>query len=180
MFERTARFGLVALLVLCCAASPPPAATVSCANARLPRSILDGSSSGTLSDALPTIELRAPRATLHLAVADDEASRELGLMCVTRLRQHAGMLFPFARDANWEFWMKDTLIPLDMIWVARNGTVTALASNVPASTLQTPDDAVARRSGYGRYVIELRADEARRDGIVAGTKLALPPLGEYR
>jgi len=179
MFEQLARGLLLPMLLLCGGAAPPPEATAPCANARLPQSILDGPSSRTLKDALPTIELRVMQATLHLAVADDEPNRELGLMCVTRLRPHAGMLFAFARDANWEFWMKNTLIPLDMIWVERNGTVNAVAANVPASTLQTTDDSVARRSGYGRYVIELRAGEARRDGILKGTKLALPPLGEH-
>jgi uncharacterized membrane protein (UPF0127 family) len=95
-------------------------------------------------------------------------------MCVTRLRPHAGMLFVFERSGDWEFWMKNTLIPLDMIWVAFDGTVSGIASNVPASKVTTPDDEVARRSGDGLYVIELAAGEAASDGIVKGVKLVLP------
>jgi uncharacterized membrane protein (UPF0127 family) len=176
MFERVARLVLLPLASLCAAAAPPPVATVPCANVRLPQSILDGISARPLSDPLPTIEVRATQAALHLAVVDSEPDREFGLMCVTRLRSHAGMLFVFERDANWEFWMKNTLIPLDMIWLERDGRVSALALNVPESTLETSDDAVARRTGHGRYVIELPAGEALGDGLKVGRVLHLPRL----
>jgi len=124
--------------------------------------------------ALPVVETGAPGARLRLAVAGDEPTRELGLMCVTRLRPHSGMIFVFARDESVEFWMKNTLIPLDMIWVRADGRVDTVAARVPASTRETPDDRVARRHGRGLYVIELAAGEAARDGIVPGARLSVP------
>jgi uncharacterized membrane protein (UPF0127 family) len=63
-----------------------------------------------------------------------------------------------------------------MIWLDADGTITTVAANVPSSTLETPDAAVARRNGHGRYVIELRAGEAARERLAVGTRLQLPPL----
>jgi hypothetical protein len=166
------------------AATPPPAGAVSavaaCANPHLPAEILAGDGPLGGVTPLPVIDATAGEVKLRLAVANDETNRELGLMCVTRLRPHRGMIFVFPQSGDQEFWMKDTLIPLDMLWVAADGTVTTVASEVPASTLQTPDDKVARRRGTGRYVIELPAGEAAADGIKAQTRIALPPLATAR
>jgi uncharacterized membrane protein (UPF0127 family) len=123
--------------------------------------------------AMPGVRVDAPKASLRLVVAEDETARELGLMCVTWIRPHAGMIFSFDTDQSQEFWMKNTLISLDMIWVRADGRVDTVAARVPASTRATPDDKVARRTGRGRYVIELAAGEAAKDGIVRGTCLVM-------
>ena len=118
------------------------------------------------------IELAAPGATLTLRIAADPDTREYGLMCVLALPPHNGMLFVFpGPDADHPFWMKNTLIPLDMVWVNGRGVVTSVAANVPASTVDTPDDKVANRAGHGTYVIELAAGEAARAGIKPGVRL---------
>ena len=123
---------------------------------------------------LPTIAVRAPKATLTLQVARTEEQREIGLMSVTQLPPHTGMIFVFDQDGPVEFWMKDTLVPLDMLFVAPDGRVRSIAMNVPVVALDTPDDKIPRRSGSGRFVIELPAGEAEADGLVAGVKLSLP------
>jgi uncharacterized membrane protein (UPF0127 family) len=167
-----AGYGVTAATV---SAAPEPAALAACANPALPPAILAGVFAGS-APPLPTIQAGGASVPLVLAVAADEGSRELGLMCVTRLRPHAGMIFVFSAPAVQEFWMKNTLVPLDMVWVAPDGRVTSVAAHVPASTRETPDDAVARRRGQGLYVIELADGEAASDGIVAGVKLLLPKL----
>lgn len=123
-----------------------------------------------------TIAVRAPKATLTLEIADTYASREHGLMNRTALAPRSGMIFVFPAEGRQMFWMKNTLIPLDMVFVASDGTITSIAPDVPASTLETPDDAVAQRSGECRYVIELAAGEAKLAGLRRGEKLALPRL----
>ncbi|HVA28006.1 MAG TPA: DUF192 domain-containing protein [Candidatus Baltobacteraceae bacterium] len=120
---------------------------------------------------LPTIVVHAPKATLTLQVAKTESERELGLMSVTKLPVHTGMVFVFDEDAQIEFWMKDTLVPLDMVFVAADGTVRNVAAKVPVVATDTPDDKIPRRDGTAKYVIELPSGEARCDGIVPGTKL---------
>jgi len=172
-----------------------PAVVAGCSNPALPAAILDGPPPATPAEGapaatpaegppaatpargpLPTVDARGARVTLLLAVAANDNDRDLGLMCVTRLARGHGMIFVFAANARWVFWMKNTLVPLDMLWLADDGRVTAVAADVPASTLQTPDAEVARRAGTGRFVIELPAGEAGRDGLVVGSHLRLPKL----
>lgn len=120
---------------------------------------------------LPTITVDAPSAKLTLQVARTEAQREFGLMNVTKLPPHTGMVFVFDQDAPEEFWMKDTLIPLDMVFVASTGWVRDVFEDVPATTAATPDEKIPRRDGQAQYVIELPAFEAAKDGITVGTML---------
>jgi uncharacterized protein len=120
---------------------------------------------------LTTIDVVAPKAHLTLQVATTEAQRELGLMSVTKLAPHTGMVFVFAQDGPEVFWMKDTLISLDMVFVGPDGTVRSVAANVPVVSEDTPDEKIPRRSGNGIFVLELPAGEAVKDGIVSGVHL---------
>ena len=164
----------VALGPLPCAAAA--SATTACANPRLPRSILDGDPASPSGAPLQVVDVVASGATLRTAVADTPALRERGLMCVTALRQSAGMIFVFPSTHDWDFWMKNTLVPLDMVWIDDDGRIRTIARNVPASTMDEPEDRVARRTGFGRYVIELRAGEADRLGLHGGERLTVPRL----
>jgi len=120
---------------------------------------------------LRTVAVHAPRATLTLQVAATDQQRELGLMSVTRLPRHTGMVFVFDNDATIEFWMKDTLVPLDMIFVAADGKVRSVAATVPVVPIDEPDEKIPRRSGIAKFVIELPAGEAAQDGIAPGVTL---------
>lgn len=127
--------------------------------------------------AAAAVAVRAPRGELELTPVTNEVSRERGLMCVVRVPRNRGMLFVFAPpDRQQGFWMKNTLVALDMVFVTGSGLVSTVAADVPPTPDGTPDDAVGRRSGFGRYVIELGAGDAARHGVVRGTKLALPAL----
>jgi uncharacterized membrane protein (UPF0127 family) len=121
--------------------------------------------------------LPAPKTTLRLAVQDTEARRERGLMGVRAIPAGEGMLFAFSDgDGQHQFWMKDTLVSLDLIFVRSDGVVMAMAEKVPATKPGTPDDRIARRNGEGRYVIELAAGEAERAGLDVGIRLAIPEI----
>jgi len=148
--------------------TPPPTSSDECPDVAVDTNkFLSGS----------TIAVRAPRGPLALVVVDTDAAKERGLMCVVRIPHGRGMLFVFAPpDTEQGFWMKNTLVPLDMVFVRGDGVVSNVAVNVPATPRGTPDDKVARAGGLGRFVIELGAGDAARLGIAAGTKLAIPPL----
>ncbi|BDE07998.1 hypothetical protein WPS_32740 [Vulcanimicrobium alpinum] len=123
------------------------------------------------------LEVTGARTTLRLAVAANEADREHGLMGVPVVPPAEGMIFAFTDgDQRRYFWMKNTIAPLDMIFVRADGVVTGVAADVPASTFRTTDDEVARRDGLGRYVIELAAGEAKRLALAPGVRLGIPPL----
>jgi uncharacterized protein len=85
------------------------------------------------------------------------------------------MIFVFERDEFIDFWMKDTRIPLDMIFIAADGTVRRVYANVPVLPSPQPsDDRIPLEGARAKYVIELSAGEAVQDGIHDGVKLDLP------
>lgn len=118
------------------------------------------------------LEVRAGRTMLRLAVAATNAQREHGLMNVPFVPAGEGMLFAFpGGDELRGFWMKDTITPLDMVFVRSDGTIMMIAENVPATKPGTPDDKIARRQALAKYVIELGARESERIGLQPGMQL---------
>lgn len=122
---------------------------------------------------LTTMTVHAPRADLVVEVARTEAEREHGLMDRKVLAAHTGMLFVFDADEPVAFWMKDTLVPLDMIFIGTDGRVRRVFANVAVVAPALADDRIPRESAAARYVIELPAGEAAADGIAAGVQLDL-------
>lgn len=106
--------------------------------------------------------------TFSVEVADTEAARELGLGNRTSLAEGHGMLFVFDAPGNWGFWMKDTLIPLDLLWIRADGTISTIARNVATSTYPeifyptTPD---------AKWVLEVNAGAA--DDIAEGAQVVV-------
>lgn len=99
-------------------------------------------------------------------------------MGVRNIPPAEGMIFAFpdAANAHRTFWMKNTVVPLDMIFITSGGFVSEVASNVAASVPGAPDSKIARREGMGRYVIELRAGGAQAADIQPGIRLAFPSV----
>lgn len=131
------------------------------------------SSVAALVAMLATTVVAAPKANLTLEVARTDEQRERGLMYRQTLPPHTGMIFLFDGDEQISFWMKNTLIPLDMVFVAADGTVRRVFANVPVVSPKLPDDQIPEETSRARYVIELPAGEAAPDGIAAGVKLNL-------
>ena len=107
-------------------------------------------------------------AEVSLEVAATPAERERGLMYRSSLAEGRGMLFVFDEDGNHGFWMKNTLIPLDMLFIARDGTVVGVHAN--ATPLSTANISVGKSS---RYVLEVPGGWAARHGIAAGARVEL-------
>jgi len=129
--------------------------------------------SALVAAALAVVVVHAPKADLRLEVARTEAQREYGLMNRTSLPKHTGMIFVFPQDGKIAFWMKDTLIPLDMVFVGADGTVRLVDRNVATVPPSLPDGRIPLENGVAKYVIELPAGEAILDGIVTGARLNL-------
>ncbi|MBI4061924.1 MAG: DUF192 domain-containing protein [Elusimicrobia bacterium] len=109
--------------------------------------------------------------TIKIDVVDTPATREIGLMCVRKMRKDYGMLFVFPRDMFLSFWMKNTLVPLDILWIGADKKITVIRERLRPSAVGAPDDEVARAGGKGQYVLELAAGEASRRGLKAGDRL---------
>jgi uncharacterized protein len=126
-----------------------------------------------LAAALSTVVVHAPKADLTLEVARTESQREYGLMNRTSLAPHSGMIFVFGSDGPVDFWMKDTLIPLDMVFVGKDGTIRKIYRNVPVLAPGTPDAKIPLEAGNAAFVIELAAGDASVEGLAEGLKLDL-------
>ncbi|MEL6768964.1 MAG: DUF192 domain-containing protein [Pseudomonadota bacterium] len=109
--------------------------------------------------------------TYTVEIADEPAEHAEGLMFRTEMATDAGMLFLFATPRQASFWMRNTFIPLDMIFIAPGGTVLNVAENtVPFS------EAPQRSDGAAAAVLEVNAGEAARHGIGPGTVTRHPVL----
>jgi uncharacterized protein len=102
----------------------------------------------------------------QVEIADTEAERAQGLMYRQGLETDRGMLFIFEAAEPQSFWMKNTLIPLDIIFIGADGRVLNIEADAKPLTL------VSRRSaGPAKFVLELKAGEAARRGIAPGAKV---------
>ena len=108
----------------------------------------------------------------EVELALNDAQRSRGLMYRKQLGAYEGMLFDFYQEMPVSFWMKNTLIPLDMIFIAADGTVKHVHANaVPLST-----DAVPSRFPV-RAVLEINGGSAALLGIKPGDKVRHPIFG---
>lgn len=108
---------------------------------------------------------------IQAEVVDTPAARQTGLMFRKSLPKDYGMLFVFPSEGPMQFWMKNTLVSLDIVFIRADKTVSAAHEKVPASTEATPDDKVARVGGLAQFVLELPAGTAKKRGVKAGAKL---------
>lgn len=104
-------------------------------------------------------------------VADTPSTREIGLMCRKSLPKDYGMLFVFPMEMGLGFWMKNTLVPLDLLWIGADKRVAHIAPRLKASRLDTPEHKIARAGGRGQYVLELPAGDAKRRKLKVGDRL---------
>ncbi|MFO0333535.1 MAG: DUF192 domain-containing protein [Pseudomonadota bacterium] len=102
-------------------------------------------------------------------VADTEPRRAQGLMWVRELPADRGMLFVFDRPQAMSFWMKNTFVPLDLLFVAPDGRIIRIAADAKPHSL-APIDSM----GVALGVLEVRAGTAQRLGIRAGHRLRHP------
>jgi hypothetical protein len=102
----------------------------------------------------------------EIDLATTEPQREHGLMFRKQLGAYEGMLFDFFHEQPVSFWMKNTLIPLDMVFIAADGTVRHVHANaVPMSTDTIPSESAVRA------VLEINGGTARMLGIKPGDKV---------
>ncbi len=95
-----------------------------------------------------------------------------GLMFREALGADRGMLFVHPREGSWKYWMFNTKIPLDIIWISRNHQVTEISANTPPCPSATAADC----PNYGGhepsvFVLEVNAGQAAKNGLKVGDML---------
>jgi hypothetical protein len=113
------------------------------------------------------------RHVVQVEIAATTPLRTRGMMWRTQMADGAGMLFAFAEDAEHSFWMRNTLIPLDMLFLDSEGLVVGIVAMAPPQSLDSRTVGVP-----SRYVLEVPGGWTGRIGIRPGSKaeLQLPKL----
>ena len=107
------------------------------------------------------------RHAFQVEIADNDATRERGLMDRRFMAADHGMLFEFDREAPVSFWMKNTYIPLDMLFIRGDGRIARIAENTePLSERNIPSGAPVRA------VLEVIGGTAKKLGIAPGDRVA--------
>jgi uncharacterized protein len=115
------------------------------------------------------IQTRDRSVIINAEIADTEEKRERGLMFRKNLGKNDGMLFVFDDERYVTFWMKNTLIPLDIIFISSNGTINEIKENVQPC-LAEPCELYP--STYPvKYVLEVNANFTRINGISIGDRI---------
>lgn len=108
-----------------------------------------------------------------IEVADDDTERSRGLMFRRTMPDDRGMLFVFENTRRVAFWMKNTPMPLDLVFIGEDGEVKAIMPGIPFS------EAAIAPPVPVRFVLELKAGTAQKAGIAEGDRLHHPRIDEF-
>jgi len=137
--------------------------------------VLSGSAA---CEAQPTVAISTEsgrEVVFYVEVADTPAKRELGLQYRRELGDDRGMLFLFASESRQTFWMKNTPIPLDMIFINRDRKIVGVVEQAVPYSLES------RSVGApSQYVLEINGGLAKRHGIKAGDSVRFEEISTER
>lgn len=127
--------------------------------------LLLGSAWAQTPQRLPMVELRAGMHRVQAQVAKTFTQRAIGLMHVKHMPMHEGMLFVFEELDTQCFWMRDTLLPLSIAFLADDGSIVNLAD------MQPLDESSHCSAKPVRYALEMNRDWFTKRGLKVGSKL---------
>ncbi len=104
---------------------------------------------------------------IHVSVELAQTQEEItkGLMFRTELKKNSGMLFIFPEEAQRYFWMKNTKIPLDMIFIDKDGKIVKIQHAIPCITAEC---VIYPSENPAKYVLEVSGDFSQRNSIKEG------------
>jgi uncharacterized membrane protein (UPF0127 family) len=129
---------------------------------------LSGCFHQTPSGVLPTVPMQIGNKRFTIEIADTAAKRSVGLMKRDSMDADHGMIFVFPEPDTYSFWMKNTRIPLDIIFIDAGGTVRSIQQMKPYD-LKSVSPPVAVK-----YAIELNQGAAGKAGAKVGDKITIP------
>lgn len=114
------------------------------------------------------VRMQVGKDTFTLEIADEPREHQRGLMARESMAWDRGMIFVFRNAEPRAFWMKDTLIPLDIVYLDPDGRVVSVKSMVPRDLNPVPSDSPAM------YAIELNQGAAAQAGVRRGDVVSIP------
>jgi uncharacterized membrane protein (UPF0127 family) len=139
-----------------------------CLSIELLACLLMGCGPSTAKSKLPTTPMTIGSKTFTLEIAATQDAREFGLMRRDSMPPDHGMIFVFQTPQKLPFWMKNTRIPLDIIYVDEQGKVDSVKQMQPY--VETP----VSSEGAVKWAIELNQGAAATAGVKAGDVLTIP------
>ncbi|MDD4937813.1 MAG: DUF192 domain-containing protein [Candidatus Shapirobacteria bacterium] len=120
-----------------------------------------------------TTKIKLNNIEYEIEIAHTISQKSAGLSNRDKLCQTCGMIFIFNKDSIMPFWMKNTFIPLDIIWINSNGQITDIitATNINSTK-------ILQNTQPAKYVLELNAFDAQKIGLNIGDTIQLPNLND--
>jgi uncharacterized membrane protein (UPF0127 family) len=136
----------------------------------LPLLVLTGCSADEPTAALPTVPITIGHERFTVEIANTEATLEKGLMFRQTMPPDRGMIFVFPDEVVRRFWMKNTLIPLDILYLDSAGRV------VSVHQMKPHDETAVSSDHPAQFAIELNKGAAARAGVQVGHVIDIPPV----
>lgn len=115
------------------------------------------------------ITLKIKDQNYQIELAKTTAQQRIGLSNRTSLCPNCGMLFTFGFETQLPFWMKNTLIPLDMIWLDKTGKIVDIKN-----ATETNSQKIYQNKSPAKYVLELNLNDSQKLGLQIGDIISLP------
>ncbi|MFA6185125.1 MAG: DUF192 domain-containing protein [Candidatus Shapirobacteria bacterium] len=120
-----------------------------------------------------SIKIKIANINYNIELATTIAQKTKGLSERNILCKNCGMLFTFSFETNLPFWMKNTLIPLDMIWLDKNGKVVDIQTAVEINSNKIYQNQIP-----AQYVLELNANDSQKIGLKIGDIIDLSKIND--
>ncbi len=136
-----------------------------------PPATTQGTAAASTAEESPTLAIISSdgaRTEVEVEIADERTEQQRGLMERTELAEDAGMLFVFERDEPRSFWMRNTLIPLSIAYIAESGRIVDIQDMQPLDETSHPSAEPAR------YALEVNQGFFAERGIEAGDEVEIP------
>jgi uncharacterized protein len=119
------------------------------------------------------VDIKIKETTYKIELAKTTAQKAKGLSKRDSLCPNCGMLFIFDSETQLPFWMKDTTIPLDIIWLDKNGKIVSNKTVTEINSLKTQKNEIP-----AQYVLELNANDYQKLNLKIGDIIQLPNFNE--
>jgi len=135
-----------------------------------------GSAEPAAPTVTPIVHLTTAKGDLPIKVevVATEPKIEKGLMYRQHLPLDSGMLFMMGREHQWSFWMRNTLISLDIIFITKEMTIAGIAENA-----KPLDESLLKVDKPSLYVLEVNGGLSKTEGIVAGAQVRFENVPAY-
>ena len=118
-----------------------------------------------------SVTLPSQNITIDVEIAKTEAQRSKGLMFRKQLAEHKGMIFIFEENGIQRVWMKNTLIPLDVIFISEQGRIVSINQSLLPCIKKYCD--IYHSTGNAKYMLEVNSGMVEKNKIKVGQQLLL-------